>query len=78
MAFTDRLANRGSVSTGYDIDYSVLLNGQNKRGEITQTAGDRKTHTISFWHKRAPRGYTVSTASGGVDSTSEDLWGYFK
>ena len=63
MAFTDRLANRGSISTGYEIEYSVLLDGNHSRGEITQTGGDRKTHTISFWHKRGPRGnYTDSGA----------------
>ena len=68
-------ANRGSVSTGYDIEYSMLLDGQNTRGEITQTAGDRKTHTISFWHKRAPRGNWNSDADGGPDETSNDMWG---
>ena len=29
MAFTDRLANRGSISTGYDIDYSLKLEADN-------------------------------------------------
>ena len=73
MAFTDRLANRGSVSTGYDIEYSVLLNGQYSDGSITQTAGDRKTWTISFWHKRAPIG--PGTGAGEMDSTTNDMWG---
>ena len=75
MAFTDKLHNRGSVSTGYDIEYSMLLNGQHTRGEITQTGGDRKTHTISFWHKRAPRGNWNSDADGGMDETTNDMWG---
>ena len=73
MAFTDKLHNRGSVSTGYDIEYSMLLNGQHTRGEITQTGGDRKTHTISFWHKRAPIG--IGTGAGEMESTTNDLWG---
>ncbi len=73
MAFTDRLANRGSVSTGYDIETSVLIDGDNCDGQITQTAGDRKTHTISFWHKRAPRG--IGTGEGESGYSSNDLWG---
>ena len=73
MAFTDRLANRGSISTGYDIEYSMFLGGANCEGEITQTGGDRKTHTISFWFKRAPIGW--STSAGHINGTSEDMWG---
>jgi len=74
MAFTDKLANRGSISTAsYEIENSVLLVGANCEGEITQTAGDRKTHTISFWHKRAPIG--PGTGAGEMDSTTNDLWG---
>ena len=76
MAFLERNANRGSISTAaYEIEYSVLLDGASSRGEITQTTGDRKTHTISFWHKRAPRGYTTSTADGNMESTTNDMWG---
>ena len=73
--FLEQGANRGSISTGYDIDNSMLLDGQNTRGEITQTGGDRKTHTISFWHKRAPRGTWNSDSNGGPDETSNDMWG---
>jgi hypothetical protein len=76
MAFTDRQANRGSISTAaYSIDNSVLIDGANCDGQITQTGGDRKTHTISFWHKRAPRGTINGTDAGESDGTSEDLWG---
>jgi hypothetical protein len=57
MAFLERNANRGSISTAaYEIEYSMVIDGTNSDGQITQTGGDRKTHTISFWHKRAPRG----------------------
>ena len=74
MAFTDRLYNRGSVSTGpYEIEDSVLLGPANCEGEIVQTGGDRKTHTISFWHKRAPIG--TDSSSGHIDGAGEDLWG---
>ena len=76
MAFLERNANRGSISTAsYDIEYSVLLNGQYSDGSITQTAGDRKTWTISFWHKRAPIGTWNSDSAGGIDSTTNDMWG---
>ena len=61
--------------TGYSIDNSVLLDGSHSRGEITQTAGDRKTYTISFWHKRAPRGTYTDAGSGEAESTVNDMWG---
>ena len=74
METLQRTANRGSVSTAdYSIDNSVLLVGANCEGEITQTAGDRKTHTISFWHKRAPIG--PGSGAGELDGAGEDLWG---
>ena len=46
METNQRHYNRASVSTGYDIEYSVLLDGQYSDGSITQTGGDRKKHTI--------------------------------
>ena len=75
MAFTDRLANRGSISTGYSVDNSVLIDGDNCDGQINQTGGDRKKHTISFWHKRAPRYHQISDSEGGPEWSSNDLWG---
>ena len=75
MSFLEQGSNRGSISTGYDIDYSLLIDGQHSDGSITQTGGDRKTHTISFWHKRAPRGTWNSDSNGGIDMTTNDLWG---
>ena len=75
MAFTDRLANRGSISTGYDIETSVGIFGDNTDGQITQTGGDRKTHTVSFWHKRAPEGTQNDTGEGETGYSSNDLWG---
>ena len=57
MAFTDRFHNRGSVSTGYDIDNSLKLESDNtervnKVAGTISGAGNRRTFTISFWTKR--------------------------
>ena len=55
MAFTDRLHNRGSISTGYDVDHSTAF-------DFTRTEyyhwtpgsdGNRRTWTYSAWIKRA-------------------------
>ena len=55
MAFTDRLANRGSISTGYDIENSLRV--QHTSNEYlyrdNPTSGNRRTFTFSFWLKRA-------------------------
>ena len=63
MAFTDRLANRVSISTGYDIDNSIRLEPNNNEWlyNASPTAGNRRTYTISFWIKRAGLG-TVNAA----------------
>ena len=54
MAFLQRQINRGSVSTGYDIDNSLKLEADNS--EYLQKANDsgtnRKTFTVSMWFKR--------------------------
>ena len=54
MAFTDRLANRGSISTGYDIEYSCKFEGANNEWVYlnSPTAGNRDIFTFSFWFKR--------------------------
>ena len=76
MAFLDRAANSGSVSTAaYEIDNSVLIDGTYSDGQITQTGGDRKTHTISFWHKRAPQGTYTGNGTGEAEETGNDMWG---
>ena len=62
-----------SGAAAHEIEDSVLLVGANCEGEITQTGGDRKTHTISFWHKRAPIG--PGTGAGEMNSTTNDMWG---
>ena len=54
MAFTDRLHNRGSISTGYDIENSLKLEDDNSEGLIKNYSGDgdRRTWTYSTWIKR--------------------------
>ena len=59
METLQRTANRGSVSTGYDIDYSVKL--QDTASEFFQRAasgsdGSRTTMTLSMWIKRTEPG----------------------
>ena len=48
-----RTANRGSVSTGYDIDNSLKIEADNQE-ELLRTpssAGNRQTWTVSMWFK---------------------------
>ena len=57
METLQRTANRGSVSTGYDIDNSLKLESDNtervnKASGTISSAGNRRTFTISFWTKR--------------------------
>ena len=53
MAFLERNANRGSISTGYDIDNSLkCMVGEGEVLYRDPTSGDRRTFTISFWFKR--------------------------
>jgi hypothetical protein len=64
METLQRTANRGSVSTGYDIDNSVKLETTNNEWlyRASPTAGNRRTFTFSFWIKRSTLGNP--TASG--------------
>ena len=57
MEALQRLHNRGSISTGYDIDNSLKLESDNtervnKASGTISSAGNRRTFTISFWTKR--------------------------
>ena len=64
METLQRTANRGSVSTGYDVTNSVKLEADNNEWfyNASPTAGNRRTYTYSFWIKRSGLG-TVN-ASG--------------
>ena len=54
MAFLERNANRGSISTGYDIDNSLKLERGNseKLSRTPSSASNSKKWTYSFWLKR--------------------------
>ena len=54
MEALQRLHNRGSISTGYDIDNSVKLEADNDEylDRVITTQGNQKTFTISAWVKR--------------------------
>jgi hypothetical protein len=54
METLQRTANRGSISTGYDIDNSLKLEADNTEYLYkTNDAGtNRKTFTVSMWFKR--------------------------
>jgi hypothetical protein len=66
METLQRTANRGSVSTGYDIDNSVKLESDNTEFFIKNTmssTGNRRTWTFSGWVKR-----TELCSSGGAQT----------
>jgi len=54
METLQRTANRGSISTGFDIDNSLKLESDNSERlyKTPSGAGNRRTFTISFWTKR--------------------------
>ena len=54
MEALQRLHNRGSISTGYDIDNSLKFEEDNLEAVYAQptAAGNRKTWTVSMWFKR--------------------------
>ena len=58
MAFLERNANRGSISTGYDVDNSLKLERANseKLSRTPSSASNSKTWTYSFWVKRTQLG----------------------
>ena len=66
METLQRLHNRGSISTGYDIDNSLKLEHGNNEWlyRASPTSGNRRTHTFSFWIKRSTLGNP--TASGSM------------
>ena len=66
METLQRTANRGSISTGYDIDNSLKFEEDNSENITTtnQAAGDRKTWTFSAWIKRTDITYDYATIFG--------------
>ena len=61
MEVLQRTANRGSISTGYDIDNSLKLeNGNVEEMYYTPaSAGDLQTWTYSCWFKRTKLSYNM-------------------
>jgi hypothetical protein len=68
METLQRTANRGSISTGYDIDNSLKLEADNsEKLSRSQTTGtNRKKFTVSFWVKRSELGALQVLASAEV------------
>ena len=90
METLQRTANRGSLSTGYDIDNSLKLESDNSEylDNRHHSAGNRRTWTLSFWIKRTELGttqkpYDSGNAAGGamfystydtIAVENSDLW----
>ena len=53
METLQRTANRGSISTGYDIDNSAAFGGANGIQFNPSSDGNRRTWTVSLWLKRS-------------------------
>ena len=83
METLQRTANRGSVSTGYDIDNSLKFEADNsEKLSRSQTTGtNRKKFTVSFWVKRTEIGafqvLAIAEGSGNdisfLDFESDDF-----
>ena len=57
METLQRTANRGSVSTGYDVDNSIVFEDANSEGlHKAISSMSRVTFTLSFWIKRTALG----------------------
>ena len=65
MAFLTEAANRGSISTGYDVDNSLKLEQDNTEylHKTPGSSGNRRTFTLSAWIKRTE----ITRGSGGGD-----------
>jgi len=68
METLQRTANRGSISTGFDIDNSLKFEPDNSESILTdnQASGNQKTWTWSGWLKRTELGslQTIFGAGG--------------
>ena len=75
MEVLQRTANRGSISTGYDIDNSLKLEADNSENlsKTFSSAGNRKIWTYSCWFKRtelSPSSFVDAVFSSYVDSSN--------
>jgi len=75
METLQRTANRGSVSTGYDIDNSLKLEPDNSEFlSITNTSdGSKRTATYSFWLKRTELEPSTWMQVAGLYNTGETV-----
>jgi hypothetical protein len=79
METLQRTANRGSISTGYDIDNSLKLEADNTEYLYkTNDAGtNRKTFTVSMWFKRTELSNDYMTLwQGGANGEATRLGFY--
>ncbi len=85
METLQRTANRGSISTGFDISNSVKFEDANDEYFTRTNASgtNDKTFTVSFWFKRTKLGGVQELWDGGVFSeatrigfglSSDELW----
>ena len=78
MEVLQRTANRGSVSTGYDIDNSCKFEPDNSEylGKTPSSSGNRRTFTISMWIKRTEIGidsYLLESGDGDYNQSDRTL-----
>ena len=78
MEALQRLHNRGSISTGYDIDNSCKFEPDNSEylGKTPTSSGNRRTFTISMWIKRTEFGmdcYLMEAGDGDYNQSDRTL-----
>jgi len=79
MEVLQRTANRGSISTGFDIDNSLKIEEDNAE-HMTRTyseAGVKTKGTISFWHKRREIQSGIKRPVDCADGSSSNSSGIF-
>jgi hypothetical protein len=79
METLQRTANRGSISTGYDIDNSLKLEADNTEYLYkTNDAGtNRKTFTVSMWFKRTELSNDYMTLWQGGENGEATRLGFY-
>ena len=78
METLQRTANRGSISTGFDIDNSLKFEPDNSEylGKTPTSSGNRRTFTISMWIKRTELGmdcYLMEAGDGDYNQSDRTL-----
>ena len=77
METLQRTANRGSVSTGYDVDNSVKLeraNSETLQFTFDQAATNLKKNTLSIWFKRTEISVNQGLYQFGDDASGEHTY----